>query len=157
MGLMCMSRTQINYMLNATFLALVCQGILFARIPDRWGNRKTMLVFGSINLFAQFMCLLNPNYHIRIFAFFIIGLTFIKASQSYTWLSGLVQQKYVPLCYGLVNTYDCMVLLVLCLYFMHVSRDYFYIYFYVGSFVGAVAHCLMVAFAPESPKFLIGR
>ena len=77
---MCMPRTHINYMIQATFMAAGLQGLLFFKIPDMWGNKKTMLVFHTVNLLAQFVILLVPNYHVRILAFFILGLTMVKNS-----------------------------------------------------------------------------
>ena len=154
---MCKTRTEINYMIQAMFLAAAIQGILLFKVPDMWGSRKSMIVFGLLSFSSQFVILLVPNFQIRIVAFFILGASFIKNSQSYTWLSGFVQQKHIPLCYGVINAYDCLAVLIICLYFIYVSTNYFNLYFYLGTVVCAIAFLLTILFAPESPKFLIGN
>lgn len=68
-----------------------------------------------------------------------------------------MQQKHLPLCYGIINAYDCGGVLIVCLYFIFVSTNYFYVYFYIGTLLGAIAFVLLMLFVPESPKFLIGE
>jgi MFS family permease len=48
-------------------------GLLFFPLPDRWGRKKTMMVFGTLSIVSSFMILFCPDYYIRIFGFGVMG------------------------------------------------------------------------------------
>jgi hypothetical protein len=53
-----------------------------------------------------------------------------------------------------MNWYDCFVLAGITLYFMFVSKNWFYLMFPLTC-SGAFAHLFMMLACPESPKWLI--
>lgn len=52
MGLMCTSRSVINYMITAYFVAYGFAGLLLFPIPDKVGSRQTLWWFGTAHLVA---------------------------------------------------------------------------------------------------------
>jgi len=49
MGLMCMPRTTINYMVSAYFVCYTVAGLLFFTIPDKIGVKRSMALFGTLH------------------------------------------------------------------------------------------------------------
>ena len=86
-------------------------------------------------------------------AFFGMGLSQIKNSVSYVWASECVPLPQKSLSFTIINLIDALPMAVLCLYFLFISKDWYYINFYV-TLTGYVA--LMFAFiCPESPRWLL--
>lgn len=52
MDLKCFERSKINLMVTAYVIGFGVAGFLFFRLPDLWGRKKTMCVFGTIHMFA---------------------------------------------------------------------------------------------------------
>lgn len=73
MSLTCVDRSTINYMVTAYFVAYGFAGLLLYSIPDKWGRKKTITVFGSIHIIAQFTILFVPVYSVRFFCFAVMG------------------------------------------------------------------------------------
>jgi len=74
MELMCVPRAEINYMVMAYSAAYGLAGLCLFPLPDRWGSKKTMAVFGSIHFAAQLILLLVPSYTFRLLGFLLMGL-----------------------------------------------------------------------------------
>jgi|688.fasta_scaffold1673330_1 MFS family permease len=73
MDLMCVSRTKINAIVTTYFISYGIAGLMLYKLPDTWGRKKTICVFGSIHTFAQFLIIFFPDYNIRLFAFALMG------------------------------------------------------------------------------------
>lgn len=73
MGLMCVPRATINYIVTAYFIGYSVAGLFMFALPDRLGSRKTMAIFGSLHLAGQFMIIFVPNYTVRLIGFAIMG------------------------------------------------------------------------------------
>ena len=73
MNLTCVDRSTINYMVTAYFVAYGFAGLFLFPLPDRWGRKKTMTVFGTIHVIAQFTIVLVPLYSVRFVCFAIMG------------------------------------------------------------------------------------
>jgi MFS family permease len=80
MGFMCVPRAQINYMIMAYFMAYGLAGLILFSLPDRWGSKKTMLLFGSVHLLSQVSLLMIPDYTYRLISLSIMGLCQLKNS-----------------------------------------------------------------------------
>ncbi len=52
MNLMCEDRNTINYIVTAYFICYGIAGFILFPLPDKWGCRKIMMVFGSIHVFC---------------------------------------------------------------------------------------------------------
>ena len=62
MGLMCFDRSRISLMVTAYFIGFGMAGAFFFRLPDKWGRKKTMVVFGSIHILAQCVITFVPVF-----------------------------------------------------------------------------------------------
>lgn len=74
MGLMCVDRGIINFIMTVYFLSYALAGLILFTLPDKWGCRKTILIFGTLHIIAQFIILFVPNYTIRLTMYAVMGL-----------------------------------------------------------------------------------
>ncbi len=72
--LMCTDRTTINYIIQAYTVFYTVAGLLLFTQPDRLGPKKTMMIFGSIHIGAQFVIIFVPNYYVRVAMMGVVGL-----------------------------------------------------------------------------------
>lgn len=156
MDLMCVDRNTINLIVTAYFIGFIVSGLTIFALPDRWGCKKTIAVFNSIHITAQFTILFIPNYYVRLVAFLVMGLCQLKNSISYMWLFGLIERKHNSICCGIMNCWDCLALTTITLYFMFVSKDWFPLMFAI-TVLGTASHLFMMIYAPESPKWLLSK
>ena len=86
MDMMCMSAGTIASMLTAYYIGYAIGGVFFT-MPDNYG-RKPALIFGIIlSCISQTFMILIPNFWVRFVMFGLSGLSQIKISVSYVWLS----------------------------------------------------------------------
>lgn len=52
MDLLCVSRSNINWIVTVHYLAFGLAGLLFWAVPDKIGNRKTFMIFGTAHLIS---------------------------------------------------------------------------------------------------------
>lgn len=57
---------------------------------------------------------------------------------------------------GILNAWDTITLCFMTLYFLHWSKDWFPICFFM-SVIGALAHVFMMVAAPENPRWLLSQ
>lgn len=153
---MCVDRSIINlismgYMLGGAILSL-----LIFKLPDQWGYRKTMAVFGTLHVICQFALLFSTNYFLRLLGMCLMGGCQIKNMASYAWLCGFNLRRDLSVMSGLLNSWDQSTVTFMIFYFLFVSKDWFGL-FLVMTLLGGVAHCFMLACAPESPKWLLAQ
>jgi len=151
MDLMCTARNWISLICMSFHLMCMVGGLVFSSAPDRWGYRRAIKVFGSVNLLAQIAALVIPNYYVRLICYAVMGLCYTKFLVPYAWVSGFVMDKHLPLVNGAMTGYDQLVVIVLISYLITVSRNWFGI-FAIQTFIGAVALLIVLMFIPESPK-----
>jgi MFS family permease len=63
----------INMIVTTYFLAYGIAGLFLFPLPDRYGCKSTMAVFGSLHLLSQILITYVPNYSVRLVAFGIMG------------------------------------------------------------------------------------
>jgi len=153
MGLMCMPRTTINYIVSAYFICYTVAGLLFFTIPDKIGVKKSMALFGTLHCLIQFIIILVPDYTVRLVSYGIMGACQLKNSVSYMWLFGLLQTKHKSVCCGIMNAWDTSTLTVTTLYFMYVSKDWLPIML-AATILATIGHLIML-FMPERPIWLL--
>ncbi len=85
MNLMCFDRSAINLMVTAYVVGFGLAGALFFTLPDKWGRKKTMAVFGSIHILSQCLITFVPVFSIRVIGFFVMGACQFKNSTCYVW------------------------------------------------------------------------
>lgn len=154
MSLTCVSEAKVGLMITAYFVSYAVGGLLLFPLPDRWGRRKTFALFGGLSILGQFLILLVPNYTARLCGYCLMGVSGIKNSACYVWLFDLVQTKHKSIVCGLINSFDCLTLFVVCFYFKYISVNWFPLFFAVTA-LSAVAFVVAVALSPETPKWLL--
>ena len=86
MDMMCMSAGTIASMLTAFYIGYAIGGVFFP-MPDKYG-RKLSLIFGLLlSCISQTCMILIPNFWVRFAMFGLSGLSQIKISVAYVWLS----------------------------------------------------------------------
>lgn len=86
MDLMCMSAATIGIMITAYYVGFAIGGLFFT-MPDNYG-RKFSLIFGLfLACISQTVMIFVPNFWMRFAMFGLSGLSQIKNSVSYVWLS----------------------------------------------------------------------
>ena len=156
MHLECESSTTINYICVAFFIAVGVSGIFLFRYPDKWGCRKTLTVFGSISMLAQFILLFVPTYSARMVGYILLGIGYTKNSASYAYLFGEMRNKDKAVSCGVVSTWDALTAAVMAAYFIWVSKDWYY-FCLVTTFIALVAGVLVILLAPDSPRWLVAK
>ena len=128
MGFMCTPRTTVQWVVTGYLLAYGVSGFLFWPVPDLHGRKKTMTVFGFAHLACQWVLLLCPFYWARLVAFAMMGFCQIKICCCYSWLFELVPEKHKALSSTFLNAYDVGCVMLVCLYFMQISKYWFPLY-----------------------------
>ena len=75
MDLMCRSRTTINTINTVFFLMCGLFGLLFAKMPDRFGCQRTTFYLCTVSLIAVLVCIFCTNYWVRLVCFAVLGIT----------------------------------------------------------------------------------
>jgi MFS family permease len=143
-------------MIMAYFVSYGVAGLMLFPLPDRWGSKKTMSIFGSVHVLSQFLILLIPDYTVRLVSFGIMGLCQLKNSTSYVWLFGLIRKKDTSISCGILNSWDSTTLFLLSLYFLHVDKSWYGIFLGM-TILGLVALLFMILVSPENPKWLLAK
>ena len=152
MDLVCMPATTIGFMITAYYIGFAIGGLFFA-IPDKYG-RQISIVFGlTVAIIGQALMLYWPNYWVRMACFFILGLSQIKNSVSYVWLTECVPLPYKSTAIIAISLVDAVPMGVTCFYFMYISKDWFYLSFFM--LMLSVAATLLAFVCPESPRWLL--
>ena len=89
MDLMCTPISNVSFMYSMFFIGTI-SGALLAVIPDRIGRKKSVIYGMIVSLVAQITLLLVPSIFARTLAFFVLGFSNLKNSQSYVWSSECV-------------------------------------------------------------------
>lgn len=95
--------------------------------------------------------LLSSNFYVRTAMFFLMGLSQLKVGVSYVWLSECVGFSYKSTAFTLINMFDGMTMANVCLYYMFISVDWFWLclFFCLLSY----AATLTILICPESPRW----
>lgn len=152
MDLMCMSAASIGFMITMYFIGFTVGGLTYA-IPDNWG-RKFSLIFALIlACIAQTVIIFVQSYWVRAAMFGLYGLSQIKNSVSYVWLSECTSRPYKTRAFTTINVIDSLPMVITCLYFLYVSKNWIHLslFFCCLSYLA-----LLLAFiCPESPRWLL--
>ena len=91
------------------------------------------------------------NFYVRTAMFFLMGLSQLKVGVSYVWLSECVGYSYKSTAFTLINIFDGMTMAIVCLYYMNVSVDWFWLclFFCLLSYVATAT----ILICPESPRW----
>ena len=97
--------------------------------------------------------LLVPNYYVRLIGFFCVGASQVKNTAAYNWLSESVAVADKSTAYTIINIVDAIPLLVICLYIMFISKDWFHLNFLIV--ILGYSALIVLFYCPESPQWLL--
>jgi len=92
-----------------------------------------------------------PNFWIRFAMFGLSGVSQIKNTVSYVWLSECTSNLYKAQAFTVINVFDALPISITCLYFLFVSKNWMplSLFFCILCYIS-----LIVSFAcPESPRW----
>ena len=152
MDLVCMTPARIGIMISAYYIGFAIGG-LFCAWPDKYG-RKFSCMFGLLLAsISQTVMIASPNFWVRFAMFFLSGLSQIKNSVSYVWLSECTSQPYKAQSFTWINIFDALPMVLTCGYFMLVSKNWMHLplLFTILSYIAL----FLAYFCPESPRWLL--
>ena len=152
MDLMCQTPAAIGFIISAYYIGFAIGGLFFA-FPDKYGRKKS-LIFGQVlNCISQTVMIYVPNYWIRFAMFGLAGLSQIKNSVSYVWLSECTSKPFKTRAFTIINIIDALPILLYCLYFMFIGKNWMYLslLFCILSYIALFAAFI----CPESPRWLL--
>jgi MFS family permease len=154
MDLVCANKAHTNTMLMPYYVGCGLAVFLFLRMPDQLGRKKTMVINLAVQLYAQFMAIYMPTYTARFIAYTLFGLTQLRATVVYAWVSELVESKYVAGVNSSLTAFDSATLATVCFFLLFVSKD-IQTLFFVMAILASVALLICQFYMTESPKWLI--
>ena len=80
-----------------------------------------------VSCIAQTVMLFVPDFKVRTCMYFLMGLSMIKVGASFIWLSEMVGTPYKSTAFTLINFYDGVTMAIVCIYYIWVSKSYFWI------------------------------
>jgi MFS family permease len=152
MDLVCTPKPVISMMMTFFFIGVILNS-LYAHIPDRIGRRKSVIYGTGVSLVGQTIMVFCSNFTLRTLGFFILGLSQIKASQSYVWCSECVPLSSRSRVFTIINIFDASPMVVTCTWFMFVESDWYLLNLIMLS-ISYVAFALAFL-CPESPRWLL--
>ena len=139
-------------MITAYYIGFAIGG-LFYTFPDVYGRKKSLIFGLTLGVISQTIMIFVPNYWVRFAMQGLSGLSQIKNSVSYVWLSECTSGPNKSKAFTAINVFDAFPMVFTAGYFMLISKDWLYLslFFCALSYIA-----LMVAFfCPESPRWLI--
>jgi len=152
MDMVCFSEQAISSMLTLFFVGFAIGGLVMYPLPDKYGRRKSMLFDYALNLICQIGVLAIPQYSTRAFLFGGIGFFQIKNSLSYVWLFESVPSRHKTIACTLINSFDAIPYIVICVYFDHMSSNWLPLQVFMTS-LGVLAYVFILLAMPESPRW----
>jgi MFS transporter, SP family, xylose:H+ symportor len=152
MDLMCTPAATIGLIITAYYIGYIIGG-LFSGLPDKYGRKISLAFSLAISNLGLTIMLFSSSFTLRLISFGLLGLSQIKNVVSYVWLSECVPLPLKPRSYTLINIADALPMVIVCIYYLAISRDWIYINI-VMTVVSYIAWFL-IPFCPESPRWLL--
>jgi MFS family permease len=151
MDFVCENKDIVGSMLLCYGLCAGIFGVFLFPVPERWGRVKSMRIFGGVNVLAQFLVILVPNYYTRIIGYCMLGVSQLKNGISYVWMFENVENRLKSTACGVMNGVDAGTLGVMCIYFMYYP-NYKYLQI-IMSTLCAISYIILISVMPESAKW----
>ena len=147
-----MSPARIGIMISAYYIGFAIGGS-FCAWPDTYG-RKFSCMFGILlAAISQTVMIASSNFWVRFAMFFLSGLSQIKNSVSYVWLSECTSTPYKSQAFTYINIFDALPMVLTCAYFLLISKNWMHLPLI---FTALTYVALFLAyFCPESPRWLV--
>jgi len=139
-------------MVTIYFIGFMVGGLLYT-LPDKLGRKRALLVGCLISALGQTICIFVPTIPARCTAFFLMGLSQVKIGTSYVWLSECTSLSYKPRAFTYINIFDAMPIAVAGLYYLFVSKDWFWLC--LTMLILTYLATGLLYFCPESPRWYL--
>ena len=156
MDLVCANKVRTNFMISAHYIAQGVSGLLLFALPDLLGRKKTMNCNFFVYTGAQYLLIFVPTFWARYAGFVLFGLSKMKNSVCYVWISELVPIRHKNSALVSLTSFDSGTLGFLCLYFVLASREWFPIMM-VTTLLSTLALLILIVVLPESPIWLLQK
>jgi len=152
MDLMCTSATTIGMLVTVYYICFAIGG-LFCTFPDKYGRKKSLMFGLAISLVSQTVMLYSSDFWVRLAMFGLAGLSQLKNTTSYVWLSECTSTPNKASTFTLINEFDALPFILSCFFYLFVSKNWMLLplFFCVLSYIafGLAFLC------PESPRWLL--
>lgn len=152
MDLMCTAAATIGLLVSTYYVGFAIGG-LFCTLPDKYGRKKSLMFGLVLSVISQTVMIVSSDFWVRLSMFFVAGLSQIKNTCSYVWLSESTSKPYKAITFTYINSFDALPFVFTCLFYMFVSKNWV--------ILPAIFCCLSVValilayFCPESPRWLL--
>ena len=89
MDLVCLSPARVGMMITIYYISFAAGG-MFYMVPEKIGRKASVMLSAGLSLIAQTIIICCNNLTVRTICFSLMGLSQIKNSVSYVWLSECV-------------------------------------------------------------------
>lgn len=152
MDLMCYPAATVGLLISIYYVGFAVGG-LFCTFPDKFGRKKSVMFGLAVSLISQTLMLLSSSFWMRLAMFFVAGLSQIKNTCSYVWLSESTSKPYKSITFTYINSFDALPFVFTCLFYMFVSKNWIIL---PAIFCGLSYVAFILAFfCPESPRWLL--
>ena len=150
MDLLCVTSASIGLMITAYYIGFVVGGF-FCTFPDTYGRKKSCMLGLFMASTAMTVIIVSPNYWVRFAMFFLLGLSQIKNSVCYVWLSECTSKPHKASSFTYINMYDALTIVLTCAHFLFISKNWINVPLF---FCGLSWLAFLLAFCcPESPRW----
>lgn len=97
-----------------------------------------------------------PTYEARLIGFIFFGLTMLKLSVPYVYITELVPPEHAATASVTMTSFDSSTLMIFNLYLMCITRNWLPLVLFMTC-LGLVANIYSIIFLPESPSWLLSQ
>ena len=102
----------------------------------------------------EFICIYSNSYWIRLASYVFMGVCQLKNGVLLTYGFEICTQETKSLHCSIINSVDMTVVSLMNFYVLYISKNW-KPFFLIMTWLGVIACTVFVAFAPESPKWLL--
>jgi len=150
----CQSQKKLAMLASVYFFACFFGGLILAPLPDKYGRKKTFIVFSVTYLIAEVTCLYCSHYWVRFVCMAVMGALYARNTVCYNWMFELCGNQHYSQANAAMNFSDALISVVVCGFFLLIKRDWKPILM-VYSFLGISGILIQTIVIPESPKWLL--
>ena len=155
MDLICESPGKINLPYIIWFISFGVGGVLTFPVIDKFGRRRSHLIFSTMNMLAQALITFVPSFFAHAIGFALLGFFMAKQALCLTWAFELLQSADKSFANMCLMSLDFSIIVVSGLYFYFAEVPDWKILCYPQFFLGALGYVLCTFLIPESPKWLL--
>ena len=100
--------------------------------------------------------ILVPAYEARLASYIVFGLCMLTKSLPYVWAAEVSPPNKTTLTSVSITSFDAATVMVACLYFLVISRDWFPLCMFMTA-IQSIGLIYAIIFIPESPRWLLDK